>query len=122
MTAKQPAHLENGQHAEQSACHFLEKEGFKLVQKNYRTPYGEIDIIMQDQEALVFIEVRFRKSSKFGSPFETVGPQKQKKIRASAAHFLQRHQKLSNFPCRFDIVALTEDPKTGAIDWIQNAF
>lgn len=122
MKTKLPAHLEQGKHAEQSACHFLKNEGLKLVESNYRTPYGEIDIIMQSKESLVFVEVRFRKSSKFGSPAETVGIQKQRKIRASAAHFLQQHQKLSNFPCRFDIVALTEDPVTGTISWIKNAF
>lgn len=122
MTVKNPAHLENGKHAEESAYHFLENEGLKLIQKNYHTPYGEIDIIMQDKESLVFVEVRFRKSTRFGTPAETVGLQKQRKIRASAAYFLQQHQKLSNFPCRFDIVALIENPETGTISWIQNAF
>lgn len=117
-----PAHLENGMLAEESACDFLEKEGLTLLQKNYRTPFGEIDIIMQDKDSLVFIEVRYRKSSNFGTPAETIGQHKQRKIRTSAAHFLQQHQKLSNFPCRFDIVARTGDPVDGTIDWIQNAF
>ncbi len=119
---KQPAHLEDGVFAEKTACNFLENKNLKLVQKNYRTPYGEIDAIMLDQDSLVFVEVRFRKSIKYGTPAETVNLQKQRKLRASAAHFLQKHQKFSNFPCRFDIVALTGDPGTGTVDWIQNAF
>jgi len=122
MGTKKPIHLDNGLRAEESACHFLEKKGLSLVKKNYRTPFGEIDIILQDGASLVFVEVRYRKSATHGTPAETVNFQKQRKIRASAAHFLQLHEKLSNFPCRFDIVALTENPKNGTIDWIQDAF
>ena len=119
---KPPVHPEDGASAEKSARNFPKNKNLKLVQKNYRTPYGEIDVIMQDQASLVFVEVRFRRTVAFGTPAETVNRQKQRKLRASAAHFLQQYQKFSNFPCRFDIVALTGDPETGTIDWIQNAF
>ena len=69
-----------GQKAEEEACKFLTQKGLKLIAKNYRTPRGEIDLIMQDSSEIVFIEVRSRKNSLFGTPIETIHFKKQQKI------------------------------------------
>ena len=87
------SHLKKGQYAEQLACDHLEKEGLRLVQKNYHCPMGEIDLIMKDKEMLVFVEVRYRKNTQYGSGAESVNGPKQKKLLSTAMHYLQRHAK-----------------------------
>lgn len=86
--------------------------------RNYHCKGGEIDLIMQQQRALVFVEVRFRKSAAFGSAAASVTRSKQQKIITAAQHFLMDNSKLANLPCRFDVVAIT----AGQIEWIENAF
>ena len=120
MAAEAP-HLVQGRAAEAAALVHLKRQGLKLVTRNYRTPYGEIDLIMQDAGTLVFVEVRFRRNPRFGSPAETVGAQKQHKLRASAEHYLQADGDC-NRPCRFDIVSVSGDPTAPTIDWFTNAF
>lgn len=110
-----------GAAAERSAETFLAKRGLRPVDRNYRCRSGEIDLIMRDEEVLVFIEVRFRKSLGFGTPAETVTVAKQKKIVAAARHFLQSRRIHDRSPCRFDVVALS-GPRQEQIDWIQDAF
>ena len=115
------SHLKKGQYAEQLACEYLEKEGLQLVQKNYGCPMGEIDLIMKDKEMLVFVEVRYRKNTQYGSGAETVTRNKQRKLLATAMHYLQRHAK-SNQTCRFDVISMTNETSTDKIQWIQDAF
>lgn len=123
MTApKTPSHLARGHSAEQTACDFLLGRGFTLVERNYRTPHGEIDLIMDDAGTLVFVEVRFRRSRDFGGPTESVDRAKQAKLRASAARYLQQHRGAAKRPCRFDIVALSGAPGDERIEWLPNAF
>lgn len=115
-----------GHEAEQQACGHLQRQGLTLVERNYRSPHGEIDLIMRHAGTLVFVEVRYRKSVRFGSPAETVDRRKQVKIRATAEHYLQRHAQGAGVSCRFDVVALTSAPGSGAegqeITWLQDAF
>lgn len=120
MAAEAP-HLVRGRAAEAAALAHLKRQGLRLVTCNYRTPFGEIDLIMQDARMLVFVEVRFRRNPRFGSPAETVGAQKQRKLRASAEQFLQTDGDC-NRPCRFDIVSVSGDPAAPTIDWFTNAF
>jgi len=87
-----------------------------LVQ-NYRCRRGEIDLVMREAGTLVFVEVRFRSSTRFGTPAETVDIRKQRRLAAAAAHYLQRHP--TNLPCRFDVIAVSG---TNQIDWIRDAF
>lgn len=97
-----------------------------MVERNYRSPYGEIDLIMRHASTLVFVEVRYRRSVQFGSPAETVDRRKQVKIRATAEHYLQRHIQGAGVSCRFDVVALTPAPDSGPtspkITWLRDAF
>ena len=83
--------LRDGHAAETMACRHLEMHGLKLLERNVRSPYGEIDLVMRDGVSLVFVEVRRRGSERFGTPAETVGPRKQQRLRATAEHYLQRH-------------------------------
>lgn len=129
MTPRPPSHLRRGDDAERQACDHLLRQGLRLLERNYRSPHGEIDLIMRHGSTLVFVEVRYRKSIRFGSPEETVDARKQKKIRATAEHYLQRHKPAGGVACRFDVVAVTPAPTTGPdnpdnylLNWLPDAF
>ncbi len=115
-------HLQHGQQAEERARRYLGKQGLKLITRNYRSPYGEIDLIMRERETLVFIEVRYRRNPAFGLPAETVDWRKQNKLRATAEHYLLSNKKQRDRPCRFDVMAISGDNKDGVIDWYPDAF
>ncbi|MBX2847887.1 MAG: YraN family protein [Acidiferrobacterales bacterium] len=110
-----------GDQAEKLAQKFLKNQGLKLHQTNYHCRYGEIDIVMQDDDYLVFVEVRYRKSTDFGGALESVDSHKQRKLRNSAEHYLIKN-KINDTPCRFDILCVNGNLKQASIDWIQNAF
>lgn len=110
--------LEIGQQAEQRACAFLENKGLKLLARNYRCTFGEIDLIMRDDEVVVFVEVRKRSDSYFASAIESVDLTKQRKLIKTATHYLQKQHWFDKVPCRFDIIGITQDQ----IEWIQDAF
>lgn len=118
-------HINTGRYAEQWACHFLRRQGLELVTRNFRCRTGEIDLVMRDDQQLVFVEVRFRKNRLFGSAAESVDRHKQARLVHCAEYFLQCSAALANLPCRFDVIALTA---TGNRDdmfetqWIRNAF
>jgi putative endonuclease len=111
-----------GAAAENRAAAFLERAGLSLIARNYRSPFGEIDLIMQQAETLVFVEVRFRARSDYGTPAETVDNRKQSRLRATAEHFLQSDRRASKRPCRFDIVAVTASAEGDRVEWLRNAF
>jgi putative endonuclease len=115
-------HLLTGAKAERSASLYLQKQGLTEAECNCRSPYGEIDLIMRDRQTVVFVEVRYRKSSHYGLAQETIGHNKQQRIIRTAQWYLQQNRKLSELPCRFDIVAITGTGKAEQIDWISNAF
>ena len=87
MTA---AHLKLGQEAEDACCLYLKSKGLKLITKNFSCRFGEIDIIMLENNILVFIEVRYRKNNNFGGALESVTYAKQKKLRNTAELYLQK--------------------------------
>ncbi|MBE0435647.1 MAG: YraN family protein [Methylomicrobium sp.] len=110
-------HLVSGESAEEKAHRFLIEQGLKPVARNFRCRLGELDLIMKDRESLVIIEVRYRKSDRYGSALESVTPRKQSRIIAATRFYLSRHP--SPCPIRFDVVAVSGDAN---IDWIKNAF
>jgi putative endonuclease len=111
-----------GAEGEEIALAFLKKNRFKIVVKNYRCRYGEIDIIARDQgNTLCFIEVKTRRSQSHGTPQEAVTPKKQGQISKAALEFIQRY-KQENSPARFDVVAVTLLPAGHSVELIQNAF
>ncbi|MGD8932981.1 MAG: YraN family protein, partial [Chromatiales bacterium] len=113
-------HLQTGKQAEERAREHLERRGLRLLERNYRCRQGEIDLIMLQGDTLVFIEVRYRKSSAFGSAVETVTAQKQARLLAAARHYLQA--KRASLPCRFDVVGITGQAPGAHIEWISDAF
>ena len=108
---------------EKLAKDFLKKQGYRIIETNYRCPPGEIDIIAKHKESLVFIEVRAKKSLEFGSPEESITPTKMERLRAAASHYQQAH---SNLPLswRIDVVAVELDQKgkPSRIELIKNAI
>ena len=111
-----------GDAAEDRACRHLQQLGLSLIARNYRSPYGEIDLVMRHGATLVFVEVRYRRQTAFGTPMETVDTRKQARLRATAEHYLQQDRRNSNPACRFDIVAVTGAPDGDRLTWLQNAF
>ena len=108
--------------SEDIAAEFLQRQGLVRLVTNYRNRTGEIDLIMIDDQTLVFVEVKQRRDSRFGLPEESVGMAKQAKLRRTAASYLQRHDRLQSWSCRFDVVAITGNPQAPVCRWIQNAF
>ena len=106
-----------GTDAEHEARAFLETQGLRFVAANYHSRRGEIDLVMRDGESLVFVEVRLRNNPGYGSAAASVDWRKQRKLVATAEHYLQRHP--HDGPARFDVVAIA---RGNTIDWIRNAF
>lgn len=113
------AHLLSGKSAEDRAHDFLISHGLSPIARNYRCKYGELDLIMRDRQSLVIVEVRYRKSDRYGSALESITPSKQNRIIAATQHYLSYTNADSNSPLRFDVIALSGN---GDINWIKNAF
>ncbi|HSH30307.1 MAG TPA: YraN family protein [Thiohalobacter sp.] len=102
---------------------YLQQRGLKLVSRNYHCRAGEIDLIMLDGASLAFIEVRYRRSTRFGHGFDTIDRRKRRHIIRSAAHFLLTHPRLAGYAPRFDVVGVHGELAGGAqVDWLPNAF
>lgn len=106
-----------GQDGEEKAAKYLLKQGVKILEKNYRCGYGEVDIIAKDRDTLVFVEVKTRKTSSYLSPLLAVNKRKQFQISKVALHYLLE-KKIQEIPCRFDVVAVVDKD----IQWIKGAF
>jgi len=110
-----------GNRAEQHALNYLSGQGLKIVERNFHSLRGEIDLVMLDAGTLVFVEVRLRNSDQFGSAAESVNHKKQLRIIHAANRYLQIRPQWANSPCRFDVVAINGRPN-GRVDWIKDAF
>jgi putative endonuclease len=111
----------NGIIAEKIALTFLTNKGLSELKTNYRSKYGEIDLIMNDIDTVVFIEVRYRSNTKFIDPIETTDKNKVQRIITTSQIYLQEfpeHDKLY----RFDIITLTGNINLPQINWVKNAF
>ena len=111
-----------GQHAEDEACAYLVQKGFKLLVKNYRCFVGEIDLIMQDQDHIVFVEVRVRHRADYGNALESINRSKINKLIKAATHFLQWKKWLHTVNSRFDVIAIQPVNGEMQLEWIKNAF
>jgi putative endonuclease len=105
-----------GANAEEAAARFLVSHGLAIVARNYRTRFGEIDLIARDGQTLVFVEVRLRTHAGFGGAAESVDSSKRERIIAAARAYLARMG--TQPPCRFDVVTLDHD----SAKWIPAAF
>lgn len=111
---------EKGQFYERQAQHYLESHGLKTIECNYYCPYGELDVIMQDGETLVFVEVKFRKNKAKGGANYALSAQKQAKLKRTIYHYLAA-KNLTNQALRIDYVAITGEP-TVTLNWVKNVF
>ena len=109
-----------GEMGEGLAVKFLKKKGYRIVEQNYKTNIGEIDIIAFDAEVLVFIEVKTRESIGFGLPFEAVNRRKRRKISNVALLYLKRFDDLPQ--CRFDVVSIYYENGRPECELIRDAF
>jgi putative endonuclease len=107
---------------EKLACDFLGRNGYHIIETNYRCPDGEIDIIARQGEVLVFVEVRTKRSRQFGSPEESITPAKMEKLRTMAARYGQSHSGLPT-SWRIDVVAvqMERNGRVSRIEIIENA-
>ena len=110
-----------GQQAEQLACDYLIHHDLTLLTRNYHCRRGEIDLIMQGGETLVFVEVRYRKSAAFGSALESVNYKKQQKIIVTAEHYISQQSSIFE-QYRFDVIAIDSNLDLNDIVWVKEAF
>lgn len=111
-----------GQIGESKAEAYLLTQGMTLLTKNYRCPFGEIDLIMQDKEDIVFVEVRSRSRPDYGHASESISRNKQNKIIKTAIHFLQKRAWIDKVASRFDVVTIHLNGSENRLEWIKNAF
>ena len=111
-----------GKTGEDYACRELERRGYEILARRFRTRLGEIDIIAREENTLVFIEVKARRSTRFGEPCEAVHWRKQQTIGRLAAEYVLRHG-IGNARCRFDVVSVVfGDGLRPRIEILRNAF
>ena len=110
-----------GKTGEDLACQELERRGYAIVARRYRQRGGELDIIARDGTTIVFVEVKAREGRAFGEASEAVTAQKRRTITRLALDYLMRHR-LTNCPCRFDVVSIHFDAGTPVIEVFQSAF
>lgn len=103
---------------EEQAAGFLEAAGMQILERNFRSRTGEIDLIARDGEYLVFVEVKYRADDAMGTALEAVDKRKQGKIARTARYYLLRHGLGADTPCRFDVVGITG----GQVEHVKNAF
>jgi putative endonuclease len=108
--------------AELDACRYLLKKGYTLLDKNYSCKQGEIDLIMQDQDDIVFVEVRIRHNIAFGNALESITRSKMNKLIRAATHFLQEKKWLYKVNSRFDVIAIQPVKGEMRLEWLKNAF
>lgn len=110
-----------GQSREHLAEKHLRRNGYKIQARNFRTPYGEIDIVARHKGTIVFIEVKARRSNRFGAPQEAVTATKQRKISMAALAYLKKHHTVDT-RARFDVVTIQDGQNPPRIEVITNAF
>ncbi|TDJ68901.1 MAG: YraN family protein [Proteobacteria bacterium] len=111
-----------GAEFEKNTERYLNKCGLRTVCRNYRCRGGEIDLVMADGEFIVFVEVRYRRDHRHGTPFESITRVKQKRIIRAASHFLAVNPDFAERPCRFDAVGVSYIDQRVQYDWITAAF
>lgn len=110
-----------GRRGEALAASYLEQRGYRIVTRNYRTRLGEIDIVAQDGQTLVFVEVKVRRNPRFGSPKAAVTAAKRRRISMVALHYLKSLAAVGA-RARFDVVAVDQTGAEPRMELVQNAF
>jgi putative endonuclease len=110
-----------GQQGEREAEKFLSAQRYVIVAKNYRSPFGEVDLIALDRHTVVFVEVRSHRSAEFGDPLESVNGRKQRQVAKTALHYLLRHH-LQDREARFDVIGIRWEAEKAQITHVKGAF
>ena len=118
--ADKRSHNQLGLEAEDLALGYLQQQGLSLIERNYRSRYGEIDLIMRDQQHIVFVEVRFRSSQRYGGAISSVDIHKQRKLIKCAQQYIANTPSRLGF--RFDVLAISPSSQQHDIQWLTNAF
>lgn len=111
-----------GKQAEDLACEYLHRQGLRLLQRNYTTRYGEIDLVMRDHDTTVFVEVRYRSRDDYVDALTSIDTHKQRKLIRTAQHYLQRQRGNPLQAARIDVIAISALGSETQIHWIKNAI
>ena len=103
---------------EELAAVYLQKKGYRVLERNYRCRQGEVDLICTQGPCLVFVEVKYRTDGRMGGPLEAVDKRKQRRIRQAAAHYMYSHGFAEDCACRFDVVGILGE----RVELVQDAF
>ncbi len=114
-------HLNLGKYGEELAVSLLKEQGYKIIARNYKSQFGEIDIIARDKETICFVEVKTRRSERFGLPQEAVSSFKQRQIAKCALVFLKERGLLDK-KARFDVVSINYSQNNPQTDLLKDAF
>jgi putative endonuclease len=106
-----------GNFGEDAACTILQNKGFRIIDRNYSTRYGELDIIATDGQYLVFVEVKTRVSDVFGTGLESITRSKRKHL-SKAALLYAIQKKLKDQPCRFDVISVKLDAEGNVVNYL----
>jgi putative endonuclease len=112
----------DGARWERAAQRELERNGLRLRAANVRYRGGELDLVMDDRDVLVFVEVRYRRGTGFGGGVSSVDTRKRIKLARAAGLYLSSQPWLATRPCRFDVVSVSGNEAAPRFDWIRNAF
>ena len=111
-----------GDAVETAALAFLQRHGLRLLARNAQARGGELDLVMLDGDAVVFVEVRYRATSAFGGGAASVDAGKRRKLVRAAQAYLLRYPQHAESPCRFDVIDASGDPGAPQIEWLRDAF
>lgn len=114
--------ITKGQQCEQFVKRWLIKQGWQCINENYRCRFGEIDLIMHKGKNLIFVEVKFRTDTTYGTAQDFITLAKQQKLILCAKHFLMHEPKFAHYQCRFDAITINKKIHHKNIEWIPNAF
>lgn len=113
---------QTGKIAEDLAANYLGKQGIKIVDRNFHSRFGEIDLIALEQQILIFIEIRYRKNEKHIAAIETIDHFKCRKLISTSEYFLNKHRNYQSYQCRYDVITIIGELGKPSIEWIKNAF
>lgn len=110
-----------GGEAEEVAVGYLERQGYRILARNFLCPYGELDVVAEQGETLCFVEVRMRSHAAWGDPSQTVSGRKQRRVVKAALHYLFQ-QRRSDWAIRFDVVSVLGRGEKAQVEHIPDAF
>lgn len=122
MQGKNRCGQQTGSWGEQLAADYLAEQGFVVIDRNYRTGLGEIDVIARRDRTVYFFEVKARGRGSLIAPFEAITPAKMRRMRRVAEHYLLRHPRAEGMPCRFGVIGIDYRVMPPEIECVLDAF